>query len=499
MVAVMQLLVETGLKNKRMRGRAKEHLVMVLKSRPWLKAAHAEPEIMERLKEFMIDNPDVKVDAEVQKLLEEPPVDSGKKRAAGAVVVPATKLDDAEFGQTIRIPLEEGVSMMRARGWQCDRPDDAISEGFEKFYRAVLKLSRTPEGKLAADGGEPSTVLEGFKLDCENILRFLDAWHEVKRMRRNQTLATVGYLRKMSPSFAAAEVRLAENPGLGWQLPDECLPIRSAASPPPPSAEAAKEGAPPAPAAASVASAAAGLPRVEEEGAPPAPAAASVASAAAGVPRVEEGALDAPPPPPSGLAVTVKEPPGRPPGEAGAGYPAADTLPGDRPMGLLGRLQGLFGDKGDKEKPTAAQEAEAAKPVIVWIDGNRSAYEKSSLNDEAGIVFQGFLATDASKPWLNYIFERADKPNRVSVAIMNKRGKDDAQQIRQYCESRGVMPPRFIVCGRAPEDEVRAEWGMEDLPVVKDWGEAGKMALDEARVASSARGVASHAAAGVGM
>eukprot|EP00439_Symbiodinium_sp_Y106_P066503 s966_g10.t2 len=165
----------------------------------------------------------------------------------------------------------------------------------------------------------------------------------------------------------------------------------------------------------------------------------------------------APPAPPAPVpAPTVVVPKAAP---AAAGYPS---------------------DPPGSGAPARAPKA-AAKPGVVWVDVNPKAWQKTTLNGHTGLSFQGFDGTQETRPWLSYVQQRAASDERVAVLILNRRHKSDAVAIKQFCASKHVPPPQFIVCGKGAPEEVCREWGMQDIHVTKDWDEATRIALSEVR------------------
>ncbi|CAE7793959.1 unnamed protein product [Symbiodinium sp. CCMP2592] len=171
--------------------------------------------------------------------------------------------------------------------------------------------------------------------------------------------------------------------------------------------------------------------------------------------KAEEPAV--PPAPPAPVpAPTVVVPKAAP---AAAGYPS---------------------DPPGSGAPARAPKA-AAKPGVVWVDVNPKAWQKTTLNGHTGLSFQGFDGTQETRPWLSYVQQRAASDERVAVLILNRRHKSDAVAIKQFCASKHVPPPQFIVCGKGAPEEVCREWGMQDIHVTKDWDEATRIALSEVR------------------
>lgn len=418
-VAMMRLLLRCGTK-KRLTSRAAESLSKILASRSWLKLAQSDATLLGDLRAFS-ENPEVDGDWKV--LLDATPTDV----VAGGTGPTPMALDD-ESRRLILEPLQEGRAVMASCDWRYS--GDVAGEGFAKFLRGITRLSNSAKG----DGGAcvPS-LLDWLDGDWTNLLAFFCSMHEAKRLSRSQVEMCVEKLRSLSVRFAEVE---AGTKGLPWReasIEPAGAPAEAEPPAPPPDVPPPEDS------------------RTLEPSAPPAEAVATVILP---VPKAVP-AVPSPPPAPAAAATVV----------AGGGYPSGPSA---------------------AAKPAAKAAAHpkvGVKPTVVWVDGNPEAFQTSRLNTERGITFQGFPSPKGGggRPWVSYIEERMVADARVAVAIMNSKHKEDAREIRQFCEERRVQPPRFIVmCGKrnTPED-VRRDWGMKDLLVVHDWGDAATAALNE--------------------
>jgi hypothetical protein len=134
------------------------------------------------------------------------------------------------------------------------------------------------------------------------------------------------------------------------------------------------------------------------------------------------------------------------------------------------------------------------KPGVVWIDYKRKAYTTSSLTKERGITFMGFHddpnAPDyqPSDKWLSYIVDRVQDPhNVVDVVIVNKVHMDFVRQVRVFCTALQHAHPRFIVVTRAMAKDFAEDLGIDQDSIVKDWGAAAKLAMEEVRIREERR------------
>lgn len=418
-LAMMRLLLRCGAK-KRLTSRAAESLSKILASRSWLKLAQSDATLLGDLRAFS-ENPEV--DGDWKALL-----DAAATDVAGGTGPTPMALDD-ESRRLILEPLQEGRTVMASCDWRYT--GDVAGEGFAKFLRGVTRLSNSAKG----DGGACVPLLDWLDGDWTNLLVFFCSMHEAKRLSRSQVEMCVEKLRSLSVRFAEVE---AGAKGLPWREATEPGAPAEAAPPAPP-----PDGPPPEDS------------HSLEPLAPPAEAVATVIVPAVpkAVPAVP--AVPSPPAAPAAAATVV----------AGGGYPSGPSAAA-KPAA----------------KPAAHPKVFGVKPTVVWVDGNPEAFQTSRLNTERGITFQGFPSPKGGgRPWVSYIQERMVADARVAVAIMNSKHKEDAAEIRKFCEERRVQPPRFIVmCGKrnTPED-VRRDWGMKDLLVVHDWGDAATAALNE--------------------
>jgi len=345
------------------------------------------------------------------------------------------KLDD-ETRRMILEPLQIGRKGMAACGWQVT--GDEASEAFHSFNRGVARLSGTSVGREAMESrGAELPVLDWLSADWPNILKFLVNVHEAKRLSRKQVVSCVEKLRLLSENFAAEEAATA---GVPWR---EAAPKRGD------SGEEFKAE-----------------PREEPEDPPPPPPPLPPPEEEVKEVKAEEkpggflmrlfGGKEDPPaaPPPAPVpSPTVILPKAPPEGPAAGGYPSGGSAPSRAPKDV--------------------------KPGVVWVDVAPKAWQKSKLDSHAGICFQGFDGNTESRPWVEYVKQRAASHERVAVLIMNRRHKGDAVAIRQHCVSMRLQPPRFVVCGRASPEDVCREWGMQDILVTSNWDEAASIALSE--------------------
>ncbi|CAE7842287.1 unnamed protein product [Symbiodinium necroappetens] len=434
MAAMLRLMVSCGSK-KRLASRAVENLKQFLNSRSWLKVAHGSPELLLELKGFLLENPEVTKDADmtaVASLLEAPPSDS---RCRPDSPTSPAKLDD-DTRRMILEPLQRGRELMASCRWHV--VGDESGQALSLFCRGVTRLAGTAVGREAMEApGAELPVLDWLASDWPNIIKFLANVYESRRLNRSQIEACVEKLRSLSPNFSEAE---ASAEGLPWRpkcadgapedTKDDLSPVE---------VEEAEEPPPPPPP----------LPPPAEEEKP------GLLKRILWGGKAEEPA--APPAPPAPVpAPTVVVPKAAP---AAAGYPS---------------------DPAGSGAPARAPKA-AAKPGVVWVDVNPKAWQKTTLNGHTGLSFQGFDGTQETKPWLSYVQQRAASDERVAVLILNRRHKNDAVAIKQFCASKRVPPPQFIVCGKGAPEEVCREWGMQDIHVTKDWDEATRIALSEVR------------------
>lgn len=134
------------------------------------------------------------------------------------------------------------------------------------------------------------------------------------------------------------------------------------------------------------------------------------------------------------------------------------------------------------------------KPGVVWIDFKRKAYTTSALTKERGITFMGFHddpnAPDYQPPdkWFSYVIDRVQDPhNVVDVVIVNKVHMDFVRQVRVFCTALAHAHPRFIVVTRAMAKDFSEDLGIEQDSIVKDWGAAAKLAMEEVRIREERR------------
>merc|ERR1711920_226650 len=99
-----------------------------------------------------------------------------------------------------------------------------------------------------------------------------------------------------------------------------------------------------------------------------------------------------------------------------------------------------------------------AQPVVVWIALHAEAFLKSELQRTPGVHLQGFhddpYAADYKPPedWLQYIFDCLERPEvRLDAVIMNKKHKQTADDIRNFCMAKNIFMPKIIMAQRTAE------------------------------------------------
>jgi len=128
----------------------------------------------------------------------------------------------------------------------------------------------------------------------------------------------------------------------------------------------------------------------------------------------------------------------------------------------------------------------AGLPGVVWIDYESKAYlECQTLKARSDIRLQGFCDNEASSDftpqdiWMNYIFELAETPARVSVVIANKKHMLAMQTIRDFHMSARTPPPLFVIVTRETSTSFLRDVDIGEVRSTRDWGQAAQITIDE--------------------
>lgn len=505
MVEVMMLFAKRGIEKKLLRGRSAECLKILLVRSCWLRQAQLwkAGELMSSLRELLSDS------EEMSELLAKDPESLAPVRPDTNA---ACVRDEAEC-LIIKQRLMKGKDVMRSFQWEFPHDPqseklDTATEGFQTFLDGVTQLSKI------APSSACSALLCQLDPEWGSILQFLQSMYSSGRRNsyRGRIKFIVAKLQQFSPGFESAVARLG--PSLPWGAcsPDDGTALATTLPPAlvlpqpalAPAVDAARRAnaevskcsaqvpvtAPPAAAALHANPLGrllaapwfkADTPRKTAE-TPAAPAAAASAAAptevsvpAQAIPSVavaSRSKADAPqhPVPSQELAPTVLESVASWIGSDAAINPVCSTE--DQISAFP------FAPTCRTEDPSVASEVIAEKPGVVWIDARSAAYQTSTLKDHPEICFRGFQDDERApgERWLEYILQRADRPNGcVAVVIMNQKHIDCIQIIRDHCAKARLEPPRFVICTRYKSDELT---GLK-VDITTDWARAADLAVEE--------------------